>query len=589
MRSFLEIRIYRGKFIAYALFVVFIGLALGVLTCAVLLEQWVENARNEASVAFARVRKDLRYDAERIEAYMQRIYSNAGLEDDIRCLLGNRAEEYLTCRLEASRYNQPLSSFPDDIKSFLANRGLGDITQVSLHDEQHGNVVRFDHNGNTSFQFQLPNTDEAFRETIEKGFVYRKKISDLNHRTRQIGELRFLVSSERIFKPVQDYGLYDAAAVSAYGAVYRITAGERSAEELFLRAAADGRGNGFLSTGTFNRIYFAVFHSAEFGYDFVSIVDLFLLIQQKADVLVIVFLIIFVAMISVLLLIVYNLREDASFLRRIILSIGRVKTADFTPMVAPSRYRRNEYAMIARELDDMIQQLNKHIRTEYLLKLKQQETEMKALQHQINPHFLYNTLEVIRSLALMNRSADTADAIASLGALYRGIVKNENRISLGNELELLQKYLEIMEFKYAERFYYQLNVDEALLSLPTVKFWMQPLAENFFVHGFNSEVELNLLVINGREEKEENRYVIEFVDNGRWIPQERLADIQNSLSRTEDPSARSIGLRNVYTRLHFFYGQGFSMRIDNNMEAGIKISVILSKEAISNVQASHRR
>ena len=308
-----------------------------------------------------------------------------------------------------------------------------------------------------------------------------------------------------------------------------------------------------------------------------------MLIRQHARMLITIFLIVLTTMISVLLLIVYNMRDDSRFLHRIIQSIGRVKTANFTPN-RPARYRRNEYGMIARELDDMIQQLDKHIRNEYLLKLKQQETEMKALQNQINPHFLYNTLEVIRSTALVNQDRDTADAIATLGALYREIVKKENIISIASELELLQKYLEIMEFKYPERFFYQVNVEPTLLSIPTVKFWMQPLAENFFVHGFSASNEFNLYVVNGWEAEE--HYVLEFVDNGRGINAERLNTVRSTLSNHDDTSSESIGLRNVYTRLHFFYGKSFSIEIENNEEAGVKISVRISKEVTEHVQTA---
>ncbi|RED55989.1 sensor histidine kinase [Cohnella lupini] len=585
MRSFMQIKIYRGKFIAYAIFVVFIGLALGALTCAVLLDQWLGNARNDADGAFSRVENSLQYDADRIEAFMQRVYSNDGLVSDIRSFLGNNAEGYLTSRLQLSQFNRPLVSFPDDMKSFLSNGGKGDITQISLHTEREGNVVSFDDSGKTSFLFRVPNSDETFRETIGKGFVFHKKLSDPNQISRQLGEFRFLVSSDRIFQTVQNDHLKEAAAVSASGDVYLIAGSGPNTEKLVCRAVADGRTHGFLSTGFAERAYFVTFKSAGFDYRFVSIVELTPLIRQQASVLLIVFLIVLAAMICVLLLIVYNLREDANFLRRIINSIGRVKTADFTP-VNRARYRKNEYGMIARELDDMIHQLDRHIRTNYLLKLKQQETEMKALQNQINPHFLYNTLEVIRSSALMNSADYTSDAIATLGALYRDIVKNENIIPLGSELDLLQKYLKIMEFKYPDRFYYQFNVETALLSVTTVKFWLQPLAENFFVHGFNPESEFNLLIVNGWEE--EDRFVLEIVDNGNRISEDRLTEIRSKLSRFDDAPADNIGLRNVYTRLHFFYGAGFFMKIDNNEEAGVKITVILSKEATFDVQAANR-
>jgi hypothetical protein len=318
MRSFMQIKIYRGKFIAYAVFVVFIGLALGALTCAVLLDQWVGNSRNEAAGAFSRVENALQYDGDRIDAFMQRVYSNSGLVSDIRSFLGNNAEGYLTSRLQDSHYNRPLVSFPDDMKSFLSNGGKGDITQVSLHTNLEGNVVSFDSNGNTSFLFRLPSTDEMFSETIQKGFVYHKKLSDPNQISRQLGEFRFLVSSDRIFKTVQNDHLSEAAAVSASGDVYLIAGSGRKTEELVRRAVADGRSRGFLSTGLADRAYFVTFNSTEFDYRFVSIVDLAPLIRQKANVLLIVILIVLAAMISVLLLIVYNLREDANFLRRII-------------------------------------------------------------------------------------------------------------------------------------------------------------------------------------------------------------------------------------------------------------------------------
>lgn len=582
MGSFLQIKIYRHKFIAYVIFVVAIGITLGTLTCAMLLNQWVGNSRIEAANAFSRVENELQYDADRIEAYMQRIYSNTGLMDDARSFLSSSAEGYLTRRLQNSQFSQPLVSFPEDVKTYLYSWAQGEITQISTHTDKYGNVVRFNDNGIASFTFGLPNTDETFRDTLMKGFVYRKKLSDPTSGPQEFGELRFLVSSEQIFKSVQSFRLGNAAAVSPSGEIYLIgNEQDQDLEELSRLAAANGRSHGIISRGVLKHIFFVSFPSTKFNFKFVSIIDLSMLIRQHAGMLITIFLIVLTAMISVLLLIAYNMRDDALFLRRIIQSIGRVKMANFTPS-RPARYRRNEYGMIARELDDMIQQLDKHIRNEYLLKIKQQETEMKALQHQINPHFLYNTLEVIRSTALVNQDRDTADAIATLGTLYREIVKKENIISIASELELLQKYLEIMEFKYPERFYYQVNVEPALLLIPTVKFWMQPLAENFFIHGFNANHEFNLYVVNGFEA--EDCYVLEFVDNGRGIPQERLHTVRSTMSNHDEPSSNSIGLRNVYTRLHFFYGDGFSIEIANNEESGVNISVRISKEVIEHVQ-----
>jgi len=576
MFSFFQIKIYRGKFIAFAVFALLMGIGLSALATYLLLEQWLENAKSQAADSFSRVESALQNDSERIDAYLQRVYSNSGLVADVRYFLGNSAEGYLTVRLQNSRYDQTLVSFPEDMKAFLGNGGPNRIVQVSLHTAEQGNVVRFGSSGGTSFKFNVPNTDDLFKETIQRGFVIRKQLLDPNQISRQLGEFRFLVSSDALFADLKDNRRFASAAVSNAGDVYLASGGDRADEERFRKAAANPGGHGFIRLGELGRAYYVTYPSKAFNYQFVSIIDLSVLIRQKAGILLIVYLVVWTAMGSVLLVTTYNLREAAGFLRRIIHSIERVKSANFTP-VSPARYRKNEYGMIAAELDDMTLQLNKHIQTEYLLKLKQQETEMKALQHQINPHFLYNTLEIIRSSALSGRAAETADAIGTLGALYREIVKNENIISLGSELALLQKYLKVMEFKYPDRFFYQLNVDEALLSLPTVKFWMQPLAENFFVHGFDPDNEFNLLVVNGTERAD--AYELEMVDNGTSISKERLAEIRRHLSRSEDSATESIGLRNVYTRLHFFHGKGFTMQIDNNEEAGVKITLTFSKGA----------
>lgn len=575
MSSLFQIVIYRNKFWAYLGFIVTIGLTLGILTCAILINQWIGSTRIEAANAFSRIENNFQNDADRIEAYMQRIYSNDDLMNDAQYFMSDTMDGYLTNRLKNSSYHpQGLISFPEDIKTYLYNWAQGDITQISVHTEHYSNVIRFNSNGIPSYKFAVPNSDELFQDSIQKGFIYHKKLTQTANGT---GELRFQISSERIFNTARNYQLGRATALNAGGNEYMIGHDTPLPQSVVQFAVSNRNTHGYVMEKGLTPVFYVIFSSSKFNYKFISTVDLRVLIRQHLNVLLNVFFIAFAAMISVLVLVVYNLRDDARFLHRIIQTIKRVKTADFTPN-RPAHYRRNEYGMIAREVDDMMQQLDKHIRNEYLLKLKQQEAEMKALQNQINPHFLYNTLEVIRSTAHVNQDTHTADAIATLGALYRDIVRKESIISIESELELLQRYLEIMEFKYPDQFYYQLNVDEALLSLPTVKLWMQPLAENFFVHGFDTNREFNLFVVSGWEE--EHCYRIDFIDNGCNIDEEKLVYIKKVLSSNQEISSKSIGLYNVYARLKFYYHDNFSIQIENIEESGVKISIQISKEVI---------
>lgn len=141
---------------------------------------------------------------------------------------------------------------------------------------------------------------------------------------------------------------------------------------------------------------------------------------------------------------------------------------------------KNEYGRIAIALKDVSQKLEGYIRTEYVMKLKQQEAAMRALKHQINPHFLYNTLESIRSKALVCGDEETAEAITQLGSLYRKIVHCPDVITMKEEKELLELYLRLMSLRFAGNFVYQLELEKDLEGVRTPGFWLQPLAENFF-------------------------------------------------------------------------------------------------------------
>ena len=234
----------------------------------------------------------------------------------------------------------------------------------------------------------------------------------------------------------------------------------------------------------------------------------------------------------------------------------------------------------------MSRALDEYILNEYRLKLKQQETAMRALQHQINPHFLYNTLEAIRAKALTEKNPKTAEAIALLGQLYRDMVRKEDIIFFWEEKDLLETYLKIMQLRYPDSFAYQLMFDDALLQLKTPKFWMQPLAENFFSHGFDRCSEFNILVVTAVAEKDGWR--IEVIDNGSGIPQEQITAVNARIGTGDETPGNSIGLRNVYTRLAYYYGKEFTMELRNNSEGGACVSIFIPNKEVSDVHTADR-
>lgn len=126
--------------------------------------------------------------------------------------------------------------------------------------------------------------------------------------------------------------------------------------------------------------------------------------------------------------------------------------------------------MLALEINDMLSKLDVHIKKEYILKGMQQDAEMKAMLYQINPHFLYNTLEIIKAQANIQGNVTVSDALFDLGSMYRMLVKLGDTITLRQEIELLSHYLNILELRNQENFYYEIDVDEEMMELATVKF-----------------------------------------------------------------------------------------------------------------------
>ena len=143
-----------------------------------------------------------------------------------------------------------------------------------------------------------------------------------------------------------------------------------------------------------------------------------------------------------------------------------------------------------------------------------------------------------------------------------------------------------MELRFGDNFFYQVELEDALREIPTVSFWLQPLAENFFTHGFDRESMYNLLIISGHPQGSDT--VIEIMDNGSGVPADQLEQVQKTMREGNDDPEADIGLRNVYMRLNYFYGNGFKMEIGNNPEGGFKISILIPGKVEEDVHIGDR-
>ena len=211
------------------------------------------------------------------------------------------------------------------------------------------------------------------------------------------------------------------------------------------------------------------------------------------------------------------------------------------------------------------------------------EAELHALQNQINPHFLYNTLEIIRSRAMRRGSEDVAEMAEALGMLFRYCINSPGELAtLAQELDNVHHYLLIQRYRYGDRFTYEEHIeDEEAMgsSLPVMT--LQPLVENALSHGINSRVNGGRIVM--RIETIGSRLVISVEDNGVGIEDNELRRVRKALRERSGPikrradSSRSTGiaLRNVNRRIQFYFGMQYGVDIASTKDIGTTVTVTL--------------
>ncbi|EPH96045.1 HAMP domain protein [Enterococcus faecalis 13-SD-W-01] len=243
---------------------------------------------------------------------------------------------------------------------------------------------------------------------------------------------------------------------------------------------------------------------------------------------------------------------------------------------------QTEYELrdLSEGINHMLDSLDRYVEDIYKLKIKQQDAHMRALQAQINPHFLYNTLEYIRMYALSEGSEELADVVYAFSALLRNNITQEQTTTLAEELSFCEKYVYLYQMRYPNRVAYHFTIEPSLKELQLPKFAIQPLVENYFKHGIDFTRHDNALSVKAYCEL--NKVVIQIKDNGKGITEEQLQLIEQRLADPKRQTNQSIGIQNVYERLHAYFGKSCELQLYNNKEGGLTIQITFRK-----VEAGH--
>lgn len=209
------------------------------------------------------------------------------------------------------------------------------------------------------------------------------------------------------------------------------------------------------------------------------------------------------------------------------------------------------------------------------VKLEQQlkrRAELKALQAQINPHFLYNTLDSIRWKAEKAGAKDISQMTMSLATLFRiGLSRGQEIITVQQEMEHVHSYLQIQKLRYGDKLNYTIDFDADIMRLYTVKLILQPLVENAIYHGIKEIENDGMISITGR--KIQDKIEFQVTDNGPGIPAERLAVLNKDLQRGLCVSGDGYGIFNVNERIRLYFGTQYGLTLESTFGEGVVATV----------------
>lgn len=229
----------------------------------------------------------------------------------------------------------------------------------------------------------------------------------------------------------------------------------------------------------------------------------------------------------------------------------------------------DEFAFFYRKLEEMGNAIRNLIHENYEVKLVQKDMEIKALNMQMNPHFLYNTLNIINWTCLEGNMEATSHMLVNLSRMLRYTSYHVDFYeSLEKDMEWLQCYLYIMQIRYADKFDVIVDIPDELMKLKVPKLFLQPFVENALVHGLKEKVEKGLLEIHA--ECAEDTVIFYVEDNGCGMTEEQINRIMNGQPDT-------VGISNVNQRIRILYGEGYGVEYHSQVGEGTSVMIRIPK------------
>lgn len=233
-----------------------------------------------------------------------------------------------------------------------------------------------------------------------------------------------------------------------------------------------------------------------------------------------------------------------------------------------------EIANLGKSYNIMIQTVEELMENQVKDQELKRKSELRALQAQINPHFLYNTLDSIVWMAEEGKNQEVVTMTSSLARLFRQSISNEaEEVTLRQEIDYVKNYLIIQKMRYQEQLSYEIQVPESILIYYVIKLVLQPLVENALYHGVKYKEGVGTILVDGYET--EDTVVLQIIDDGIGMDEEELSHLFEK--RTGTHKSNRVAVRNIHNRIQLHYGKDYGLRFESKKGFGTKVIVTLPK------------
>ncbi len=289
----------------------------------------------------------------------------------------------------------------------------------------------------------------------------------------------------------------------------------------------------------------------------------------------------FMVMLAVLLVSAVAVVVSLSFSSRIAKPVRaltglmhRVESGDLEGRI--TLRQRDEIGELATGFNIMVGKLSNLMRAVYEEQQELMKSRLRVLQSQINPHFLYNTLDSIVWLARNRQHREIISMTTALTKLFRRALSGgDDEIPLREEMEHVESYLTIQRMRYPRKLTYEIDIPSTLYEVRTLKLILQPLVENAIYHGIKNKRTAGKIFITGKEI--DGEVELQVRDTGAGMTKERLEDVSRMLRMPDDEESGNVGIRNVNRRLRLYYGKRFGLTFESTSGEGTAVRIRLPK------------